>query len=198
VPPAPQRIDIGALEVQPGPQPRCPEGDYNRDGVVNSADYTIWRDTLGGMVAMPYDGADGNGDRQIDQDDYGVCVANFGETCPMASHTFQEEFGSHSSGIQEPTLAANAREIAFEYAARSIDTILRPKASERDQPLSRSDLNAKLLALLSIVEHPMNDRADTLSPYLSAGKGQTIDENDRRVHSNLKTIASTIDAFFES
>ncbi len=44
-------------------------GDYNRDGVVNLADYTVWRDSLGSQVADGA-GADGNGNGEIDSADY--------------------------------------------------------------------------------------------------------------------------------
>lgn len=54
-------------------------GDYNQDGVVNTADFTLWRDTMGDVVAN-YGGADGNGDGLIDQGDYQVWKSNFGET----------------------------------------------------------------------------------------------------------------------
>ncbi|QDU89862.1 Arylsulfatase precursor [Pirellulimonas nuda] len=43
-------------------------GDYNLDGAVDAADYTVWRDTLGQKVP-PYTGADGNGDGVVDQAD---------------------------------------------------------------------------------------------------------------------------------
>lgn len=53
-----------------------PEGDYNGDAYVNSADYTVWRDSLGQSEnQMP---ADGNHDGQVDQDDYHVWTSAFG------------------------------------------------------------------------------------------------------------------------
>ncbi len=51
-------------------------GDYNADGQVDAADYTVWRDTLGstgGGLA-----ADGNGDLVVDALDYSVWRSNFG------------------------------------------------------------------------------------------------------------------------
>ena len=52
-------------------------GDYNRDGVVNAADFTIWRDTFGmAGSGLP---ADGDGDGGIDADDYGIWKQHFGE-----------------------------------------------------------------------------------------------------------------------
>jgi hypothetical protein len=52
-------------------------GDYNRDGVVNAADYTTWRNSLGELVAN-YNAADGNGNGRIDEGDYDVWKSNFG------------------------------------------------------------------------------------------------------------------------
>jgi autotransporter-associated beta strand protein len=53
-------------------------GDYNRNGVVDAADYTLWRDTLGQSVSA-YSGADGNGNGVIDAGDYDVWKTHFGE-----------------------------------------------------------------------------------------------------------------------
>ncbi len=50
-------------------------GDYNGDGTVNAADYTVWRDTLGSIEDLR---ADGNGDRMIDQSDYAIWKSLFG------------------------------------------------------------------------------------------------------------------------
>jgi hypothetical protein len=51
-------------------------GDYNHNGVVDAADYTVWRDSLGqsgGGLA-----ADGNGNGTVDAGDYTVWLTNFG------------------------------------------------------------------------------------------------------------------------
>ncbi|WP_197528327.1 PEP-CTERM sorting domain-containing protein [Aeoliella mucimassa] len=52
-------------------------GDYNGDNIVNLADYTIWRDTLGSSTDLR---ADGNGDSVVDASDYTVWKDNFGAT----------------------------------------------------------------------------------------------------------------------
>ena len=55
-----------------------PTGDYNRNGVVDAADYTVWRDTLGqtgfGLAA------DGDGNHAVDVADYDLWKSHFGET----------------------------------------------------------------------------------------------------------------------
>ncbi|WP_442481397.1 PEP-CTERM sorting domain-containing protein [Aeoliella sp. SH292] len=56
-------------------------GDYNNDGMVNLADYTVWRDNLVSTVALPNDEIGGT----IGTDQYNQWKANFGESTPMLS-----------------------------------------------------------------------------------------------------------------
>jgi endonuclease I len=56
-------------------------GDYNRDEAVDAADYTVWRRFDGQNVAA-YSGADGNGDGLVDNEDFDLWKANFGEVAP--------------------------------------------------------------------------------------------------------------------
>jgi hypothetical protein len=68
-------------------------GDYNHNDVVDAADYTVWRDTLGQAgMRLP---ADGSGNQFVDQDDYLVWRDNFG----------REFEGSAASGGPPPTAA---------------------------------------------------------------------------------------------
>lgn len=53
-------------------------GDYNGDGTVNLADYTLWRDTLGQAGSSL--AADGDGSGVVDHADYGVWKGNIGNT----------------------------------------------------------------------------------------------------------------------
>lgn len=89
-------VDIGAFEVQSG-APVLP-GDYNRNGVVNAADYVVWRKTLGMSVASPFLGADGDGNKSINPGDYDVWRAHFGESLPAA--------GTGTSSAANQALAA--------------------------------------------------------------------------------------------
>ena len=60
-------------------------GDYNQNGVVDAADYVVWRNTLGqtgtGLAA------DGNTNGQIDDGDYNVWRSHFGRTSGSGSAT---------------------------------------------------------------------------------------------------------------
>jgi CSLREA domain-containing protein len=75
------RIDMGAVEALPA---GFLSGDFSGNGVVDAADYSVWRDRLG---ANPHPGplpvgegviGDGNGDGKVDGLDYEVWKANFG------------------------------------------------------------------------------------------------------------------------
>jgi hypothetical protein len=52
-------------------------GDYNGNGKVDAADYTVWRNTLGSNVPNGT-GADGSGNGVVDPADYNTWKSNFG------------------------------------------------------------------------------------------------------------------------
>jgi fibronectin-binding autotransporter adhesin len=58
-------------------------GDYNGNGIVDAADYTVWRDTLGqsgtGLAA------DGNANKQIDSGDFDAWRNHFGESAGIGA-----------------------------------------------------------------------------------------------------------------
>ncbi|MFO0788623.1 MAG: PEP-CTERM sorting domain-containing protein [Pirellulales bacterium] len=60
-----------------------PTGDYNDNGVVDAADYALWRDKLGQNVTLPNDSTPGS----VAQADYTVWRAHFGEISPVAPST---------------------------------------------------------------------------------------------------------------
>jgi len=51
------------------------QGDYNLDGLVDAADYSVWRDALGSGDNLA---ADGNHDGVVGPEDYDIWKANFG------------------------------------------------------------------------------------------------------------------------
>lgn len=69
-------------------------GDFNADGVVDAADYTVWRDNLGAADETALNG-NGNGADGVDSADYALWKANFGNTSGAGA-------GSRAS-VPEPT-----------------------------------------------------------------------------------------------
>ena len=74
-------------------------GDFNADGTVDAADYTVWRDTLG-QATDAFAGADGDGDSQITSADYDVWKTNFGPTAAQSAGS--ADVSRRSAAVPEP------------------------------------------------------------------------------------------------
>ncbi|MEM8864617.1 MAG: PEP-CTERM sorting domain-containing protein [Planctomycetota bacterium] len=75
-----QNVPFGTILTNTIGGPNFLTGDFNRDGVVDVADYTVWRDSLGdtltgGQLFLP---ADHNNDGTVDIDDYLLWKGNLG------------------------------------------------------------------------------------------------------------------------
>ncbi len=57
-------------------------GDYNHDGVVDTADYIVWRNSVGSSVNLA---ADGNNNELVDAGDYTFWRSHFGQTAGSGS-----------------------------------------------------------------------------------------------------------------
>jgi hypothetical protein len=57
-----------------------PTGDYNGNGVVDAADYVVWRKTLGSAAAPAGSGADGNRNGLVTSGDYTFWQLRFGNS----------------------------------------------------------------------------------------------------------------------
>lgn len=89
-------------------------GDFNLDGLVNAADYTIYRDTLG-QVVSPLSGADADGSGIVDAADRVIWAATYGEVDPMPSSlpapvTYQQEQpeAAEKTAIPRPLYASGS------------------------------------------------------------------------------------------
>jgi GH25 family lysozyme M1 (1,4-beta-N-acetylmuramidase) len=77
--------------------PNFSNGDYNNSGVVDAADYAVWRDTMGQSV-NPGTSSDGNSNGIIDAGDYDIWKANFGKLVPNIAGS-----GIGTALVPEPT-----------------------------------------------------------------------------------------------
>jgi hypothetical protein len=76
-------------------------GDYNDNGIVDAADYVLWRNTEGNIGEGL--AADSNNDNKIDDDDYLAWRENFGSNRhDQHEHTHEHGAGS-SSSVPEPS-----------------------------------------------------------------------------------------------
>jgi hypothetical protein len=88
-------------------------GDYNNDGVVDSADYTVWRDQLGSLASLPNDNTPG-----VAQDDYDRWTTQFGtasDSLTLAASSVAEP--SSTSLLIIGTVFLGCRQFVYETAA---------------------------------------------------------------------------------
>jgi predicted outer membrane repeat protein len=116
------RIDIGAFEEQ-----RFGKllGDYNQNGVVDTGDYTVWRNMMGTSVPAGT-GADGNGDGLVDLQDYALWKANYGCTLEDALFAVAADVSAASAAVTEtevrsPALSTSISPLAPVFDARGIE-----------------------------------------------------------------------------
>jgi Planctomycete extracellular/Chlamydia polymorphic membrane protein (Chlamydia_PMP) repeat len=122
-------VDIGAIEFQANPLP----GDYNFDGIVNAADYTVWRNTLGSTNDLRADGTSastpGVPDGVVDELDYAFWKANFG-------NVLEQGAGSGEQGVQ----IANALTLPAGAGSGGVSTVAEdPHPLENSRPLPEGE-----------------------------------------------------------
>ncbi len=88
-------------------------GDYNNNGFVDAADYTVWRDNLGSSIALTNENPAATTPGVVDQEDYDFWVSRFG------SQTSSGAFGPNlgfveidAIGVFNPAVAGSVAETA--------------------------------------------------------------------------------------
>lgn len=94
----------------------APDGDYNDDGTVNLADYTVWRDNLGNPAGLTNDG-DLTG--PVDATYYQLWKDNFGSTGSEGGVGWEEAGGSGALFLREMTLEPSTLTVGNEWTLGS-------------------------------------------------------------------------------
>jgi hypothetical protein len=82
-------------------------GDYNSDGLVDAADYVVWRDNLGQFYALNNENPTAATEGFVDEEDYNYWVANYGHTASaIASSTVVPETSSASLSLRGAAMIA--------------------------------------------------------------------------------------------
>ncbi|MCO6042424.1 Ig-like domain-containing protein [Aeoliella sp. ICT_H6.2] len=144
------------------------DGDYNEDGVVNIADYVVWRNTLG-AAGEPFAGADGDGSGLVDAEDYVVWKNHFGQTAapPIAASLSARvaseptTAGSPSAESPAPGDSSQAAPTAGGLSLNGLDSAKREKSDDPGMavttPSSTSPSDAGLLLLWQQADDDLDD-----------------------------------------
>ncbi|HEY4232434.1 MAG TPA: dockerin type I domain-containing protein [Lacipirellulaceae bacterium] len=76
-------------------------GDYNGNGIVDAADYTVWHDHLGQNFSLQ--NRDPNASGEINGTDYDFWVSHFGDTGSGAGSTAGQASSGTQAGVPEPS-----------------------------------------------------------------------------------------------
>lgn len=166
------RIDRFAYRlVEPG---TVIAGDYNADGAVDAADFTVWRSSLGetGQVLA----ADGDRDGAVTVSDYHVWKQNFGQVASPVSAVRPQ--GVAGSGAVQEADAAAPPAVATAFAA--FDSVNRKTDGETAvaPALGSEARNDSSLLLLSIDNPPGND-SDPIELLRAAEEEADFDATDQ-------------------
>ena len=82
-------------------------GDYNNDGTVDAADYTVWRDNLGAADETALNG-NGDGMNGVDEADYALWKANYGTTLGTGSAALAQAVPEPATIVLLPLAVAAA------------------------------------------------------------------------------------------
>lgn len=150
-------------------------GDFNDDGVVNAADYTVYRDTLG-QIVTPLSGADADGSGLVDEPDLTIWRQTYGLVIPPAAATASMPAAAESAG--EP--AESAHQLAL--ASLLVNAMENPNyASDREtvsgmRTISTASQDAALL-LLTESSAPSEDEADASQTLENKGNSGSPDND---------------------
>lgn len=177
-------------------------GDYDGSGVVDQADYQVWRSQYGQAPANVGGGADGNADGVVDTADYTVWRDNLGAALPAASAQSGAplvsigepvtEIGGQPSKDHEEVSAARLID-----AALAIDPPVRPSApvSYAARPLKGLALSSDALLILALRDDaPSSAWGEIGDAYEAASLDERDEAETETAHEFLSGVAKPLEA----
>ncbi len=183
--------DVGS----PGSVPSVEDlpGDYNDDGTVDAADYTVWRDTVGSVSDFRADGSGstpGVPDGVVNGLDCDFWKANFGQTLGSGGGNGSGVGGGQIAAADEdeveaaPPLASSAVENAStidaalsDFGSGSVGSRQSAEARPTIRRLSATS-SVDLLLIVELQRLADENTGDSLSesPYLSESEFDDVDD----------------------
>ncbi|WP_425395450.1 beta strand repeat-containing protein [Aeoliella sp.] len=131
--------------------------DFNLDGHVNLADYTVWRNSLGATVT-PFTGADGNGNGLVDSADYNLWKLYFGISyIPAAPVAAVQSTAANASGGTPDHTAATMQAAFASYPSKA--ELAKPNSTKLEA--DSTDAHHHRKQLLSLLGQPSSESAGT-------------------------------------
>ena len=153
-------------------------GDYNSNGIVDAADYTVWRDALGQSGLTPFSGADGDGDGEITQADYGVWKSHYGETLPPPG---AGSVAIADVAMEQPlTVGSGAATLAFVEPAFQIGDAIEQMPAETTSTPIESEVEKTRAADLAILDNRFARHDSVSRPFVrinSSGVAELVHDN---------------------
>lgn len=151
------------------------QGDYNDDGVVNLADYTVWRDNLGSTTNLDANGHDaGDSAGVVDTADYAFWRLNFGNAVlpPAAASVSLASASAESTAIEPLVDNAFAAYVSPEVGKKAQDGDESSSAPE-SRVAVRDDL---LLLARDVATRSNSDESQAGDAESSASEAGTEDD----------------------
>ncbi|WP_425396417.1 LamG-like jellyroll fold domain-containing protein [Aeoliella sp.] len=143
------------------------DGDFNDDGIVNLADYTLWRNNLGALDDSPIND-NGDGVAGIDINDYQVWKQNFGMSSAAVA--------SSVNAVPEPASIALLA-LAGLFNWRRLTRALAPLAAAlllvALPATSRAQYNTAVLSSSPVAYYQLNEQGDGLTFFAENSTSET-------------------------
>ena len=196
------RIDMGAVESQPNPLP----GDYNFNGVVDMADYILWRDTAGSTSDLR---ADGNGDGIVNEADRLFWRTHFGENLQQtASMLAFSAVGftqvtrppiNLQTGLSPARVEAKSVATSLSFATPPSKSVKRPAVTRSSASASSDEAVRRDSALAALFALELRNDQRSLEPFArQVARASASASAAGEIAKASTTQASTVDEVFKT